>query len=592
VRIALAQVNTTVGDLDGNVRIVINGAQEAHQAGAGLVVFPELVVSGCPPEDLVLKDHFLMDCVARLQEIAAACPDIVALVGVPWPTDETVYNAAAILAGGRVAGLCRKMWPANHGVFDEKRYFASGERSCVLQMDGVRIGLSIGEDIWDESRPGPWSAVEAGATLIVNSSMSPYHMGVGRERAKMLSRRAQQLGAHVCYLNGVGGQDELVFDGQSLVYDATGRLLARARQFEEELVLLDLDLPQHQFALAAEGVVLPAGVDVVIVDRPGHAAGSRASAQGGQMVAASSAAAQSSVSGGAPAGTAVAQYLPREAEVYQALCLGVGDYVRKNGFSQVVLGLSGGVDSALVACVARDVLGGESVTGVSMPSRYSSVGTKSDARETAARLGINFKEIAIEAIFASYLQSLQTCFSTGGMDATEQNIQARIRGNLLMALSNKFGWLVLTTSNKSETAVGYTTLYGDMAGGFAVLKDVPKTLVYELCRYRNSLEGGSGPIPVSTIERAPSAELAENQTDQDTLPPYDLLDRIVEAYVERDESVDGLVDAGFERRVVECVVAMIDGSEYKRRQAAPGVRITPKAFGRDRRLPLTNRYKG
>ena len=432
----------------------------------------------------------------------------------------------------------------------------------MTEVSGVGLGVNICEDIWGECGPTETAVVVGGVRIVINLSMSPYHLAKGKEREVMLSRRAQHARTYVCYVNGVGGQDELVFDGQSLVFDPRGQLLARARQFEEELLVVDLDpglaKDSHE-AGCAEG---PWPVEVISV--------------------ATEIAAESAM----PflASPLVSESLAIEAEVYEALSLGVKDYVAKNNFQQVVMGISGGIDSALTACIAVDALGSEKVNTVSMPSRYSSEGTKSDAQQTAERLGARFYEIPIEGIYRPYLESLAPY--------TEQNIQARIRGNLLMTLSNRFGWLVLTTGNKSETAVGYATLYGDMAGGFAALKDVPKTLVYRLSRYRNSLGPGAGPIPESTIDRAPSAELAADQTDQDTLPAYDILDQIIEAYVVRDESVEEIVQLGLDRTEVLRTVAMIDGNEYKRRQAAPGVRITPKAFGKDRRLPITNRYRG
>jgi NAD+ synthase (glutamine-hydrolysing) len=484
----------------------------------------------------------------------------------------------------------------NYAVFDEKRYFTPGNRVLLLYVDGLPLTVNICEDIWDEDAEGIRHAHAEGALLVVNLSMSPYHVGKGGQREEMLSRRAQQTATHVCYVNGVGGQDELVFDGQSVVFDPEGRLLARAAQFEEELLLVDLNPSAAAFPVRQGGPPATGAGGRPGADRSGLMEIVRVSTDDATPTSGDEAAPApgASAAAGPPVSCdgRVATCLGLEGEVYRALCLGVTDYVRKNRFQCVLLGMSGGIDSALTACVAADALGSDNVTAVSMPSRYSSAGTKSDARETAERLGIHFREIAIEDIYSSYLRSLEPAFAVGSQDVTEQNIQARIRGNLLMALSNKFGWLVLTTGNKSEMAVGYATLYGDMAGGFAVLKDVPKTLVYRLSAYRNSLGEGPGPIPASTIERAPSAELAEDQTDQDTLPPYEVLDRIVEAYVEHDESVEQIVARGIERREVERVVGMIDGNEYKRRQAAPGVRITPKAFGKDRRLPITNRYRG
>ena len=481
---------------------------------------------------------------------------------------------------GRSPGLYRKICLPNYAVFDEKRYFTPGERVGVLDLDGAHIGVNICEDIWEPCGPTVVAAREGDADLVINLSMSPYHVGKGREREAMLAQRARDAGAFVCYVNGVGGQDELVFDGQSLVFGPEGELIARARQFEEQLLIVDLDLESPRPPVRAE----PAarwGIEIITIEKAANAAAA------GDVGAPLAVAAP-------PTAVAcrVADCLSVEAEIYAALCLGVGDYVRKNRFEQVVMGISGGIDSAITACIAADALGKDKVNAVSMPSRYSSAGTKSDARETAERLGISFYEIPIETVYGSYLETLAPHLGDEPPGVTEQNIQARIRGNLLMALSNKFGYLVLTTGNKSEMAVGYATLYGDMAGGFAVLKDVPKTLVYRLAAYRNSLGPGEGPIPRATIDRAPSAELANNQTDQDTLPPYDLLDRIIESYVVNDDSVDEIVASGVDRSEVQRVVAMIDGNEYKRRQAAPGVRITPKAFGKDRRLPITNRYRG
>jgi NAD+ synthase (glutamine-hydrolysing) len=522
---------------------------------------------------------------------------VVALVGVPLREAGATYNAAAVLGGGKIVAFYRKILLPNYGVFDEKRYFMPGDRAVVLRLDGVKLGITICEDIWEDDGPGETAAVVGEADIVVNLSMSPYHRGKGRQREAMLADRATAAQAHVCYVNGVGGQDELVFDGQSVVLDPRGILLARACQFAEELLVVDID-PGGAAASASagtSGVGSPAGFPArswpvetidVATDVATDVAASAAGGSGGAAVAGGAV-------GRAPSGSPrLCQPLGPEAEVYQALSLGVRDYAGKNGFKHVVMGISGGIDSALTACIAADALGPDKVTTVSMPSRYSSSGTKGDAHDTAERLGVHYYEIPIEGVYRAYLESLASYLDEKAPGVTEQNIQARVRGNLLMALSNKFGWLVLTTGNKSETAVGYATLYGDMAGGFAVLKDVPKTLVYGLAEYRNSLGPGDGPIPASTIERAPSAELAPNQTDQDTLPPYDVLDQIIEAYVVRDDSVDEIVALGIDRAVVVKVVSMIDGNEYKRRQGAPGVRITPKSFGKDRRLPITNRYRG
>jgi NAD+ synthase (glutamine-hydrolysing) len=576
VRIALAQINPTVGDIKANTELIIAWSARAQALGARVVVFPEMAICGYPPEDLVLKDHFLTRCREGLDQVAASCAGIVALVGVPLAEESAVYNSAAVLADAKVTAFYRKILLPNYAVFDEKRYFTAGDRAVVLCVDGVRLGLTICEDIWEDDGPGETAAVIGAADVIVNLSMSPYHTGKGTERMGMLAERARAALAHVVYVNGVGGQDELVFDGQSLAFDPGGNLLARACQFDEELLLVDVEARRKGCGQEGTAGFAPTRtwpVEVIEVSPAQDAAPTQAR---GAMF---------------PVSLRVCEPLSPEAEVYSALCLGVRDYTRKNGFKQVVVGISGGIDSALTACIAADALGKDAVNTVSMPSRYSSEGTKSDARETAERLGVHFYEIPIETLHGAYLESLHT-YLDDAPGVTEQNIQARIRGNLLMALSNEFGWLVLTTGNKSETAVGYATLYGDMAGGFAVLKDVPKTLVYCLAEYRNALAVGNSPIPGSTLTRAPSAELAADQADQDTLPPYDILDRIIEAYVVRDDSVDDIVALGIDRAVVLRVLAMIDGNEYKRRQSAPGVRITPKAFGKDRRLPITNRYRG
>jgi NAD+ synthase (glutamine-hydrolysing) len=577
MRIALAQIDPTVGDLQGNCALIVENIRRARAGGAAVVVFPELAVCGYPPEDLLLKDHFVAGCRRGLDQVAASCEGVVALVGAPLRENDLTYNAAAILAQGKVAGWYRKIRLPNYGVFDEARHFVPGERVSVVDLGSARLGLTVCEDIWNERNPAEVAALEGQAEIIVNLSMSPYHRGKGAERSLLLSGLARSACAVVCYVNGVGGQDELVFDGQSMVFDRQGELLARAPQFKEALVLVDID----PASAGAEGrharrrkVRAPWPIEVIKIDALQNGSNGPAATESG------------------PSATRVDAPLDPEAEVYAALCLGVSDYARKNRFVQVVLGVSGGIDSALTACIAADGIGADKVNAVSMPSRFSSTGTRSDAQEVVERLGAHFYELPIEQLFQAYLESLAPYLAKDAPGTTEQNIQARIRGSLLMALSNRFGWLVLATGNKSETAVGYATLYGDMAGGFAVLKDVPKTLVYRLADYRNSLGPGEGPIPASTIARAPSAELAAGQTDQDTLPPYDILDQIIEAYVVRDESVEEIVAVGLERSLVQKVVSMIDGNEYKRRQAAPGVRITPKAFGKDRRLPITNRYRG
>jgi NAD+ synthase (glutamine-hydrolysing) len=577
MRIVLAQINSVVGDLAGNARHISSCVEAAARADADLVVFPELAVSGYPPEDLLLKRHFVRRCYHSLLEIATACLDIVAVVGVPLQDGEVVFNAAAVLAGGRVQAVHRKIWLPNYAVFDEKRYFAEGRDVLVLRLPRGRVGVNVCEDIWHAAGPSEEAVLSGGAQMVVNISMSPYHVGKVGGREAMLSERAVDCGAWIVYLNGVGGQDELVFDGHSAVVSPHGVVVARAPQFEEALLVHDLPLDAPRPAPAAGLAPGFWPVNEVQITGPTYCPNCMGTAPAGALRVRS---------------VDLEPRLAEEEEVYRALVLGVRDYVEKNGFARVVIGLSGGIDSALVAAIAVDALGPARVVGVSMPSRYSSTATQDDARMLAENLGIEFHEIAIEAVFAAYLSALESVLEGREPDATEENIQARIRGNYLMALSNKFGYLVLTTGNKSEVAVGYATLYGDMAGGFAAVKDVPKTMVYALSRYRNRVGSGDGPIPPSTIERPPSAELRHGQLDQDYLPPYDLLDRIIEAYVVRDESVEEMVEAGLDRKEVERVVAMVDGNEYKRRQAAPGVRITPKAFGKDRRLPITNRFRG
>ncbi len=551
MRLALCQMNATVGDLAGNAGRIRAGIDAGREAGAQVVLFPELALSGYPPEDLLLRAHFLEDAEAKLHELAGAAEGIVAIVGFPERGDGAVYNSAAVLAHGAVHAIYRKVHLPNYGVFDEQRYFKAGEASgAVIDVGGHKLGITVCEDVWVAGAPAT-SEATAGASLIVNISASPYHAGKGLERERLFAQRANETGAHIAFCAMVGGQDELVFDGQSFVLDQAGKTLARATQFAEDLLVCDLFGAEDEQA-------------------------SR---------------------------TLRAPIASREQEVYEALALGLHDYVEKNGFGSVVLGLSGGIDSALVACLAADALGAERVNVAIMPSPYSSSATQEDARMLARALGLRTHELTIEPVMDSYTQTLRADFEGLDTDLTEENLQARIRGNLLMALSNKFGWLVLTTGNKSEMSVGYTTLYGDLAGGFAVIKDVPKTLVYRLARWRNDPSaaqaldktGGtpvSMPIPASIVERAPSAELRENQTDQDSLPPYELLDRILHGYIELDRSREQLIAEGLPRADVERATRLVDLAEYKRRQAPPGIKITERAFGRDRRMPITNAYRG
>jgi len=570
LQLALCQLNPTVGDISGNERKIADQIDAAQGAGAQLILFPELALTGYPPEDLLLREHFLADARAALDRIAEHARGAVALVGFPERADD-VYNACAVLAEGSVAAIYRKVFLPNYGVFDEQRYFQSGIGGALISLGDSIVGLTICEDIWE---PGPPASDEAlaGATLLVNISASPYHAGKGSERERMLVQRARDNTAAVAFCNLVGGQDELVFDGHSLVIDHEGAILARGRQFSEQLILASID---------------PAAPLGLRLRDPRHRPVNRRAQPNAPVIARLPAA------GGSPEppalGGPVSEPLGPIAEVYEALVLGLRDYVEKNGFAQVVMGLSGGIDSALVAVIAVDALGSERVSVVVMPSPYSSGETQGDARGLAANLGVAARELPIAPAMAAYESTLAGVFEGQAADLTEENLQARIRGNLLMALSNKFGWLVLTTGNKSEMAVGYSTLYGDSAGGFAVIKDCPKTLVYELARHRNRL---GNVIPPSIIDRAPSAELRADQRDADSLPPYEILDPILDGYIEDDLGREALVLRGFDRADVDRVIALVDRAEYKRRQAPPGIKITTRAFGRDRRVPITNRYGG
>ena len=550
MRLALAQINPTVGDVDGNAAKVAEWTGRARDEGAEVVIFPELCIPGYPAEDLYLKRHFLRANQRAVEELAASVQGITALVGFAEPVAgqedlRRAYNSTAVMADGEVQTIYRKNRLPNYSVFDEQRYFVPGAEPMAIDLGGLRVGLTICEDVWAPGPPAQAEA-EAGARLIANPSGSPYHRGKGREREEMFCQRSRAYDAYFAFCNLVGGQDELVFDGQSLVTAPDGSVIARAAQFEEELLVCDVP----------------------------HSGS-------GQM----------------------AEPLGDLDEVYGALTLGLRDYVGKNGFKHVGLALSGGIDSALVAMIAADAVGADRLTCVVMPSPHSSSETQQDARDIAANLGCELLEVAIEPMMESYEQALSGHLhepeaavprdptKPSEPDLTAENVQARIRGNMMMALSNRHGWLVLTTGNKSEMSVGYATLYGDMAGGFAVIKDVPKGLVYELVRRRNEREGREL-VPASVIERAPSAELRPDQRDEDSLPPYDVLDRILEAYVERDEGREEIIAAGVPAETVDEVIKLVDRSEYKRRQAAPGIRITPKAFGKDRRLPITNRFGG
>ena len=568
VRIALCQANLPVGDIDGNVDRIRTRIDQAREQGADLIVFPELAISGYPPEDLLLKPSFAEHAHIAVRALAADIRDTVVLVGFPELSGD-LYNAAAVLADGEVQAIYRKCFLPNYAVFDEQRYFAGGDRAVVLDLDGVRIGVTICEDIWYAGGPAQWAAVDGGAQVIVNLSASPYHRAKGLERERMFQTRCVDDRCFLAFCNAVGGQDELVFDGHSVIMDADGEIIARGQQFGEDLVVADIDpvgavrrrlhdprWRQH-FLTGADRV------DLVSVATPRDAKPPLMRPIPGTL-------------------------LEPEAEVYQALALGTKDYFKKNGFERAVLGLSGGIDSALALVVAADALGPEAVTAISMPSRYTAEINREDAAELARRLGVTLLEAPIHDLVTAYDAALAPWFAETKPGTAEENLQARIRGNLVMALSNKFEWLVLTTGNKSEMSVGYATLYGDMAGGFAILKDVLKTWVYRIAKWCNR---DTELIPRRIIDKPPSAELREDQLDTDSLPPYDMLDAILEAYVEDDRTRSEIEALGFNGELVRRIANMIDRAEYKRRQAPPGVRISTRAFGKDRRLPITNQYR-
>ncbi len=535
MRVALAQINTTAGDLEGNARRIIEALAEADRAGAGITLLPELALTGYPPEDLLFKEHFIDEQLLSLEMVAAACARP-ALVGYVDRDGDALYNAVALCGNGRVLQSYYKRRLPNYGVFDERRYFTPGPRPGVFELGGTMLAATICEDIWVPELAR--EAAQEGARVIFNVSASPFHAGKAREREEMLCARARDNGVWLAYCNLVGGQDELVFDGRSVVISPSGEVIARGASFEEDLVIADFTVDARMGASAD-----------------------------------------------------LAPELGPEAEVYAAIATGLHDYVHKNGFSDVVLGLSGGIDSALTAAIAADALGPEHVHGVMMPSRYSSEGSVSDSVELAANLGIETLQLPVEGPFQALLDTLAPAFEGREPDVAEENLQARVRGTLLMALSNKFGWLTLATGNKSELSVGYSTLYGDMVGGFAPIKDVFKMRVYALAKWRNT-RGEAPVIPQEIIDKAPSAELRPDQKDQDSLPPYPVLDAILTHYVEKDDSREAIVAMGFPAAIVDRVIRLTDIAEYKRRQGPLGVKITPKSFGKDRRMPVTNRYRG
>ena len=575
LRLALAQINTTVGDIQRNKEKIIEVLNEAQKVCADIVVFPELSITGYPPEDLLFKTHFIEDNINALNEIAQHVPkSLIAVVGFV-DLEGDIYNAAAVINDGKVVAKYHKNYLPNYGVFDEMRYFQKGSKSLVVSFGNVRMGVTICEDIWYPGGPARDEALYGDAQLIVNLSASPYYQSKLAWREKMLSTRANDNLSIVAYVNLVGGQDELVFDGASLVVDETGRILGRAKQFQEDLLIVDVEISnvnkarlkdprRRQDKLLIKKEELE-NLDVVevpfekLLQKPNI-------------------------------NNRVENVLPEVAEVYEALVLSTRDYITKNGMKKAVLGLSGGIDSSLVACIAVDALGPENVIGVSMPGPFSSEHSKEDAKALAENLGIKFITIPITNIYNAFIETFKPIFEGLPFDTTEENLQARIRGTILMALSNKFGWIVLTTGNKSESSTGYSTLYGDTAGGYAVIKDVYKVLVYDLSRYVNE-KAGREIIPERVFVKPPSAELRENQTDQDKLPPYDVLDKILKLYVEEDCSLEEIIQMGFNKEMVKNVAWMVNVNEYKRRQTPPGPKVTHRAFGKDRRLPITNGYK-
>ena len=571
LRIALAQLNPKVGDLDGNVAKIVAAYDQAEAAGCDIVAFTELAITGYPPEDLVLKSGFVSDNLEALAKVAAHTGRCAAVVGFV-DADRDIYNAAAMCANGAVLGTYRKRLLPNYAVFDEARYFTPGSANDPYELyviGGVKVGISICEDVWSPTGPLAEQAA-GGAELNININGSPYHLDKASDRERMLATRAADASCALVYVNQVCGQDELVFDGGSMVFDADGVLVARAAQFVEELLITDV----HIEPVYRKRLLDPRGRRTEIEMPLVHVT----EASLGRDIT-------------PPPSARLAPKLAPDAELYQALVLGTGDYVRKNGFTDVVIGLSGGIDSTLVACIAVDALGAGHVHGVSMPSRYSSDGSKTDAADLAQALGIDFRTIPIEPAFSAYLEMTSESFADKPADLTEENLQSRVRGATLMALSNKFGWMVLTTGNKSEMAVGYFTLYGDSVGGYAVIRDVLKTRVYDLCRYYN-VRVGREVISESVIAKPPSAELRPDQRDDQSLPPYEVLDPILELYVEEDRTAGEIIELGHDEAMVRRITRLVDVMEYKRRQCPPGVRVSVKAFGKDRRLPITNAYRG
>ncbi|MBU4425549.1 MAG: NAD+ synthase [Proteobacteria bacterium] len=573
LRIAMAQINTTVGDLEGNTKKILQYIEQARNLGVDLITFPELAITGYPPEDLLLMPQFVNENLDYLKEIIKATSGICVIVGFVDKKDD-LYNAAAIINNGTLAGVYHKIYLPNYGVFDENRYFQGGNEIPVFNLGETAIGLNICEDMWYPEGPTTTQTLKGGAELIVNISASPYHAEKGNSRKRMLATRAADNIVIVAFNNLVGGQDELIFDGGSMILDQKGDLLCQGKQFEEDFIVTDLNLDavflqrihdprrrKDKFAPSDHEDNLKK-IDLKMAKTQKKPALPKRDIED----------------------------VSRLEEVYRALVLGVSDYVKKNGFKKVALGLSGGIDSSLAAAIAADALGRENVIGVAMPSPYTSSESQEDAENLASNFKIKFKSIPIVDAIKAYERMLSSEFQGLTPDVTEENLQARIRANILMALSNKFGWLVLTTGNKSESSVGYCTLYGDMAGGFGVIKDVPKTLVYELARYRNSIEE-TEVIPRRVLIKPPSAELRPEQKDTDSLPPYSILDPILQAYVEEDKSLEEILGMGFEEEIVKEVIRLVNRNEYKRRQSPPGIKITPRGLGKDRRLPISNKYR-
>ncbi|MGC8611190.1 MAG: NAD+ synthase [Athalassotoga sp.] len=570
LRFAIAQKNFVVGGIDENLEKIKSSIEEARKYNPDFIIFPELAITGYPPEDLLFRMAFLQKNIDGLNEIAnfSKGKDEIIIVGFVDLKDD-IYNAAAIIQNGKLIGIYHKILLPNYGVFDEKRYFSSGIKPMIVEVDNVKVGISICEDIWVPDGPIV-DEVDSGAMVLVNISSSPYNIMKGSAREKMIQTRASDLHTAIVYANVVGGQDELVFDGHSFVVDENGNLIARAKDFEEEILIADVDIPNivnmnlHD-PRRRERIKKIGDVDAIratLKESPKEKIEKR-----------------------------ISPSICLEEEIFKALVLGTRDYITKNGFKKVLIGLSGGIDSSLVAVIASEAIGSENVIGVMMPSMYSSASSIEDARALALNLGIKTFQIGITDVYNSYIKALEKIFEGTQPNITEENLQARIRGNYLMAISNKFGYLVLTTGNKSEMSTGYATLYGDMAGGFDPIKDLYKTMVYRVCKWFNESRKKEI-IPNNVFVKPPSAELKPNQVDQDTLPPYELLDSILELYVEKDFSFEEITEMGFDPEMVKKTIKLVDTSEYKRRQSPPGVKITFRAFGRDRRLPITNHFRG